>query len=43
MRQSDDRFIYKLNSILPTQSFKTKKNPVQECEALYHQVKLIYK
>ncbi|XP_052241771.1 protein MIX23-like isoform X2 [Dreissena polymorpha] len=37
-RQSDDRFIYKLNSMLPTQSFKERVNPKKECEQLFHQM-----
>ncbi|XP_052811475.1 protein MIX23-like [Mya arenaria] len=35
LRQSDDRFIYKLNSMLPTQTFKTRVNPKEECAHLY--------
>ena len=38
MRQIDDKIIYLLNSILPTDSFRGQVDPTHQCKDLFQQI-----
>jgi len=39
LRQLDDKIIYKLNTSVPTESFKHEVNAESKCKTLYAEVK----
>ncbi|XP_071865517.1 coiled-coil domain-containing 58 isoform X1 [Bombus fervidus] len=43
MRQLDDKIIYMLNAILPTESFKGQSDPTAKCKDLYEQIQTGHK
>lgn len=43
MRQLDDKIIYMLNTILPTESFKAQADPTERCKDLYEQIQTGHK
>ncbi|XP_012148362.1 coiled-coil domain-containing 58 isoform X1 [Megachile rotundata] len=38
MRQIDDKIIYMLNAIIPTESFKSQVDPKAQCKELFEQI-----
>lgn len=39
MRETDDKIIYKMNTIIPTKSNVDKLDATSNCAALYHEVR----
>ncbi|XP_070512076.1 protein MIX23 isoform X2 [Cardiocondyla obscurior] len=43
MRQIDDKIIYMLNTVIPTESFKGQVDPTTQCKELFQQIESEHK